>query len=107
VTVNRCHLQHRRQSRWRKLWDSLAQTWNVGSCSTRRGINDELTREVNEALATLFDEDRQLVALRYFADLNSREIGEIVGLPEATVRGRLRSARKKLAKELGDWNHDV
>jgi RNA polymerase sigma-70 factor, ECF subfamily len=107
VTVNRCHLQHRRQSRWRKLWDSLAQTWNVGSCSTRRGINDELTREVNEALATLFDEDRQLVALRYFADLNSREIGEIVGLPEATVRGRLRSARKKLAQELGDWNHDV
>jgi DNA-directed RNA polymerase specialized sigma24 family protein len=25
VTVNRCHLQHRRQSRWRKLWDSLGK----------------------------------------------------------------------------------
>jgi len=107
VTVNCCHLEHRRSSRWRKLWDSLVRTWQVGNCSTEHGTHGELKREVNEALAKLPDEDRRLVALRYFAELNSREIGEIVGMPETTVRGRLRIARKKLARELGDWNHDV
>ena len=28
VTVNRCHLEHRRTSRWRGLWSSLARAWD-------------------------------------------------------------------------------
>jgi DNA-directed RNA polymerase specialized sigma24 family protein len=45
--------------------------------------------------------------LWYFTDLNSREIGQITNLPEATVRGRLRAARRKLAEVLSDWNDTV
>jgi DNA-directed RNA polymerase specialized sigma24 family protein len=41
--------------------------------------------------------------MRYFSDLNSREIAAIVGIPEATVRGRLRAARQTLAKQLANW----
>jgi RNA polymerase sigma factor (sigma-70 family) len=105
VTVNRCHLEHRRRSRWRKLWDSLATAWQADAApppgAAGRG---ELKRDVEVALAKLTDEDRTLVAMRYFADLNSREIGEIMNVPESTIRGRLRAARRKLAEELADWN---
>ena len=107
VTVNRCQLEHRRRGRWRRLWDSLARAWNVNAHDAPLGVDGEMKREVNEALAKLAAEDRQLVAMRYFADLNSREIGEIVGLPEATVRSRLRAARRKLAEELAEWDDEI
>jgi len=60
--------------------------------------------EVNRALARLTEGDREVVVMRYFSELNSREIAEIVDMPEATVRGHLRAARRKLADELEDWN---
>lgn len=104
VTVNRCHLEHRRKSRWRSLWTSLARTWNRSAQPNLAASHAELKRDVARALGTLANDDRALVVMRYFSDLNSRQIGEIVDMPEATVRSRLRAARRKLAEELGDWN---
>ena len=107
VTANRCHREHRRRGRWRKLWDSLATTCKFETTPAAIAeAGGELKREVDQALARLADDDRLLIAMRYFADLNSREIGQIMDLPEATVRGRLRAARRKLAQELADWNDD-
>lgn len=104
VTTNRCHLEHRHRSRWRRLWSSLEKVWTTSHCSGTSPVCGELKQDVNRALATLTDDDRKLVVMRYFADLNSREISKIVGVPETTVRGRLRTARRKLAIELEDWN---
>lgn len=107
VTANRCHQEHRRRGRWRKLWDSLAATCKFETTPVAASVSGgELKLEVDQALAKLADDDRLLVAMRYFADLNSREIGQIMDLPEATVRGRLRAARRKLAQELADWNDE-
>ena len=103
VTANRAKLEHRRRGRWRRLWHSLARSWRDDVPAALCG---ELKTEIERALATLDEDDRTLVAMRYFAELNSREIGEIVGMPEATVRGRLRAARQKLAHELADWQDD-
>ena len=107
VTVNRCHLEHRRRSRWRRLWSSLTGVWQSRhGCGATAGLA-ELKGEVERALRMLADEDRTLVVMRYFSDLNSRQIAQIVGMPEATVRGRLRTARRELAKELADWDDCV
>lgn len=106
VTVNRCHLEHRRKSRWRRLWQTMAAAWR-SETDVVAPPDRELKQEVEQALAKLADEDRMLVAMRYFSDLNSREIAEIVGIPETTVRGRLRVARLKLAKELASWNDET
>jgi RNA polymerase sigma factor (sigma-70 family) len=101
VTVNRCQLEHRRRSRWQRLWIGLAQSWRGASpAASAAAVDGELKGNVARALATLSNEDRRLVAMRYFSELNSREIAEIVGRPEATVRSRLRAARRKLALEL-------
>jgi RNA polymerase sigma-70 factor (ECF subfamily) len=106
VTVNRCQLEHRRRSRWQRLWARLAETWRNESpaVSAVGAVHGELKDDVARALATLSDDDRLLVALRYFSELNSLEIAEIVGRPAATIRGRLRAARRQLAQELEEWN---
>ncbi|HZL91857.1 MAG TPA: sigma-70 family RNA polymerase sigma factor [Pirellulaceae bacterium] len=104
VTVNRCHLEHRRKNRWRRLWQSLAAAWRGETLVGQ--VQAELKQEVDQALAKLANDDRALVAMRYFSDLNSREIAQIVGIPESTVRGRLRAARRKLAEELVSWNDE-
>jgi RNA polymerase sigma-70 factor (ECF subfamily) len=105
VTVNRCQLEHRRRSRWQRLWTQLAEAWRCQAVSAP-ALDGELKEDVARALATLNNDDRALVAMRYFSELNSREIAEIVARPEATVRSRLRAARRKLAQELEDWNDE-
>jgi RNA polymerase sigma-70 factor, ECF subfamily len=105
VTVNRCQLEHRQRSRWQRLWARLAETWRSESPAVSpAAAHGELKDDVARALATLNDDDRALVAMRYFSGLNSRQIAEVVGRPQATVRSRLRAARRKLATELEDWN---
>jgi RNA polymerase sigma-70 factor (ECF subfamily) len=48
------------------------------------------------ALAVLSDGLRTVIVLHYFETLTSREIGKVLGVPEATVRFRLMTARRKL-----------
>jgi RNA polymerase sigma-70 factor (ECF subfamily) len=55
--------------------------------------------DLREALASLDDRDRELIAMRYGADLKARQIAEVLGMRTNTVEvalhralGRLRSA---------------
>jgi RNA polymerase sigma-70 factor (ECF subfamily) len=60
----------------------------------------ELTDCVQKALRRLSGDDRQVIALRHFADLSYAEIGEALGLPEKTVKSRLHEARQRLGRVL-------
>jgi RNA polymerase sigma-70 factor, ECF subfamily len=106
VTINRSRLEHRQRGRWRRLFDKLA-AWSsppaAEACSLEQ---QELSAEVDAALGRLKEVEREAVVLRYFCGLNSREIGEVLELPEATVRSHLLKARQYLAKELAEWNED-
>lgn len=60
---------------------------------------DDLTRlEVAQLLGQLEEDKARIVQLRFFAGMNSTEIGRLMGMPPATVRTRLRSAVNKLRK---------
>ena len=60
-------------------------------------LTDALVRvDVLRALGALRPHERAVVALHYYADLNSREIAAIVGMPDATVRYHLARARRRL-----------
>ena len=64
---------------------------------------DELPRvDLVNALNTLKPEERELVALRYGAELDSTEIGERLGLSASGVRNRLLRIMSRLRKELDD-----
>lgn len=68
-----------------------------GYCEDRSALVD-----LWRALATLPVHLRSVIALHYFEGLSSREIGKIVGVPEATVRFRLMTARRRLQRLLQD-----
>ncbi|GAI81191.1 unnamed protein product, partial [marine sediment metagenome] len=63
-------------------------------------IDAEELEIVRESLQELDDSLLGPMVLRYFCDLNSKEVGEILGLKPSTVRSRLREARMILAKRL-------
>jgi RNA polymerase sigma-70 factor (ECF subfamily) len=63
----------------------------------------ELRLDVLQALSELAEGDRELVTMRYLGEMNSREIGEALGMPEGTVRRRLAQCRRALAQRLAQW----
>lgn len=62
--------------------------------------------DILRALGRLSARQRAVVTLRYYADLNSREIGAVLAIPEGTVRFELSRARRSLERLLDD-RHDV
>jgi RNA polymerase sigma-70 factor (ECF subfamily) len=56
--------------------------------------------ELHRALATLSEEEREALALRFGADLKLREVARIVGDGESAVEGRIYRALRKLRDEL-------
>ncbi len=102
VAVNRCNLEQRQRSRWRTIWQGLAERWSSSGSddSEADATQAEERAMVRRALTRLTPQDRSLLVLRYFAEFDSAEIGKILGQSDATIRGQLREARKKLAWEL-------
>ncbi len=56
---------------------------------------------VNAALASLTDEQRETIELRFFAGLSAREAAEAMGKQEGTVRGLQFRAIAALRRQLG------
>lgn len=67
-----------------------------------------LGRALDEAIARLRPEYRAVIALRYDQDLPFEQIGQIIGVPEATARSHVHRARKELARLLREagWTPD-
>ena len=105
VTVNRCLLEYRRRSRFRRAAAEILRRRQVEqparlpiAISTADQVEElELIRE---ALRELDGSLAAPLVLRYFCDHNATEIGEILDLPATTVRSRLRTARMFLADRL-------
>ena len=60
----------------------------------------EVRREINAALARLSDPDRSIIVLRDINGMAYRELSEILGCSEGTVKSRLSRARQKLREIL-------
>lgn len=69
-------------------------------------ITDERRAKLAEVLATLDDDSRELVMLRFFEQLQAREIAEILGCKEGAVRTRLHRILKSLRTDYMDVRDD-
>jgi RNA polymerase sigma factor (sigma-70 family) len=70
---------------------------------SRAEVTDAIDQaDLAEALGRLSAEDRMLVALRYFADLDSTQIAAIRGGSASGTRARLARILDRLRKELDD-----
>jgi RNA polymerase sigma-70 factor (ECF subfamily) len=65
--------------------------------------NQELGRRIGEALATLGEDQRMVFILREYESLDYREIAEITGVNEGTVKSRLFRAKESLRQQLAPY----
>ncbi len=70
-------------------------------------LEESLLRlDVCNALAVLTPQQRIAIALYYYAEMNSREIAQVLGIQDSSVRFHLMRAKRSLEKSLRDQNRD-
>jgi RNA polymerase sigma-70 factor (ECF subfamily) len=74
----------------------------------RLGAEDEVASEqsaqrVQRALMTIKPEYRAVIVLKHFLELSYEDIGQVLELPEKTVKSRLFTARQMLKEAIQDY----
>jgi RNA polymerase sigma-70 factor (ECF subfamily) len=69
----------------------------------RKVISKELHGRLHAAIGKLSEDQREVFLMREFLDLPFRDIAEVVGCPENTVKSRMRYALEKLRAELVEY----
>jgi RNA polymerase sigma-70 factor, ECF subfamily len=69
----------------------------------RRVIGQELQGRLQQAIESLGEEQREVFLMREYLNLPFKEIAEIVGCPENTVKSRMRYALDRLRQQLEEY----
>ena len=102
-----------RRTRNQRATGSLDEGWDVtdelrpvdrlvaeGPSPHQQAAQKELARMVQNALARVSVELREAVILRDLQDLDYKEIAQVLGIPEGTVKSRISRGRAELARLL-------
>lgn len=111
IALNLCRDQVRRRSRWRlriaePSGDRDTERWEPEEPAPPEGLPDraiesrQRERAVHEALRGLPPEQREVVFLKEFEGLKFREIAEVLGCPESTVKSRMYFALDTMRRDL-------
>ncbi len=109
ITVNEALRNVTRSRRWVAMPEgdvdpsqlpSSIVVFNQGVSPERFMIDGERKAIIQEALGTLKSQHRIILNLYYLEDLSVQEIGEILEIPEGSVKSRLFYARESLRKAL-------
>jgi len=88
----------------RALGDVIA---DPGHPVDRQVQGQEIGTRIEAALATLVEEQREVFVMRELLDMSFKEIAEVVGCSENTIKSRMRYALEKLRDRLEDYREDV
>jgi RNA polymerase sigma-70 factor (ECF subfamily) len=83
------------------MLDMVADTKHMPS--DRQVIGSELQGRLYEAIGKLSEEQREVFLMREFLDMPFKDIADVVGCPENTVKSRMRYALEKLKLELEEY----
>jgi RNA polymerase sigma-70 factor (ECF subfamily) len=81
--------------------DAIGERQGADAGPDEIAVNREDMDAVGVALAALTSEQREAIALRFFAGLSAREAAEAMGKQEGTIRGLQFRAIAALRRELG------
>jgi RNA polymerase sigma-70 factor (ECF subfamily) len=95
IAVNESLNLLRRNGREEAL-DEEAEVPDGDADPERQLVDAERTRLVREALTRMSVADRTVITLRHFSELSYREIADVLGIDEKTVKSRLFEARQRL-----------
>ena len=107
ITVHKSHDYLRS---WKNKRHVLLEKLHIGASNRtveKEVIEGEERTVLKDALFTLPVVYREVLVLHYYRDLKVREIAEIVGCSENTVKTRLRRARKLLQEQLDQSEWEV
>ena len=76
---------------------------NTGAMVDREAIGRELQPQLARAVEALVHEQREVFVMREYLALPFKEIADIVGVPENTVKSRMRYALEKLRESLAEY----
>lgn len=106
IARNTCiNLMVARDRRWRLFgrvkihWSKEPMGWNPTDPSIETELR-ERKRRLHEALIRLTDRERQAITLRLFEDKDAKEVAEIMGIKESTVRSIIRHGAARLKKAM-------
>jgi RNA polymerase sigma-70 factor (ECF subfamily) len=71
--------------------------------SDRKSVNKQLHATMSRAIEALSEEQREVFLMREFLDMPFKQIADVVGVPENTVKSRMRYALEKLRLELDEY----
>lgn len=94
VTANVCKNKLRRERLFAPLKHFSRLT--KGNDPAQQLVQHERIRIMRDAIDQLKPAYRMPLVLRYYADLDYKEIAEVLGLPEGTVKTRLHRAKAEL-----------
>ncbi|MBI2895716.1 MAG: RNA polymerase sigma factor [Deltaproteobacteria bacterium] len=76
---------------------------NQSAAVDREAIGRELRPHLAQAVEALVHEQREVFVMREYMSLPFKEIADIVGVPENTVKSRMRYALEKLRESLAEY----
>ena len=103
VTINCCMTEFRKRKRFASRASEIAERIKASKnqpAADERAISAERIDMVQSGLKELDESLLAPLVLKYFCDMNSNEIGNLLALEPSTVRSRLRTARLALAQTL-------
>jgi RNA polymerase sigma-70 factor (ECF subfamily) len=104
VTVNRCLLEFRKRRHHQRAVVEVLQKWtetkNAPLGPDKQAIHIEEIEAMRQCLSEMNESLQVPLVMKYFCELNSNEIGEILELKPGTVRKRLCKGRIILAETL-------
>lgn len=106
ITSNHCTDLLRRQGSLKRFFRPVSldevDYWisDSGANPERQALRSEQQQQVRQALQRIPEKYRELLILFYWNDLSYREISEVTGLKESTIKTRLFRAREQLLDQL-------
>lgn len=89
------------QLKRRKRTQTLTETPQSVSGMPQDNVqSSQLHDKVQATLMELNEDQRAVIALRYFSECSYRDIAEVLRLPEKTVKSRLYEARRQMRDKL-------
>lgn len=94
-------LRSRRAEAARELADHRKESSTVSAGTEELAMTSMTSTEVRAALMALPEEQRTPIALAFFDGYPYAEVAEVLGLPEGTVKSRIRAGMARLKLALG------
>jgi RNA polymerase sigma factor (sigma-70 family) len=102
IATRQISARRRRHGRWLRVLPRAWEPEGHEDDALSLVVRSADAARLRELLAQLPDRDRDIVLLRYGAELTSAEIGAALGMTNSAVRVRLMRVLGRLATELGD-----